>query len=91
MVAGDGLSRAGDSGISPGQGTRPSNLAKGPARLVQAATVLWLEESVCVLGGRWLVIGQRCPPKAPKLDASAPASDRAGIHAAGTHSSVLTV
>lgn len=66
MAAGGGLSRAGDSGISPGQGTRPSNLAKGPARLVQAATVLWLEESVCVLGGRCLVVGQRCPPKAPK-------------------------
>ena len=58
---------------------------------MQAVTVLWLEESVCVCwGGKWLVVGERCPPKVPKLDVSAPASDRAGIHAAGTHSSVST-
>lgn len=61
--------QAGDSGISPGQGTRPSILAKGPAHLVQTATVLWLGDPVGRAGGR---TGERRPPKAPELDMRAP-------------------
>lgn len=67
-AAGGHLSGAGDSGISPGQGTHPSNLAKAlPASRSPAA-----RGASGVGGGKWLDVGERCPAKAPILDAGAP-------------------